>query len=257
MLTFRKTKVLFGVLLGLLLSFDIIYDVPWWSYLILLFICSLLLFYGSAFVSSNFYVNVVSHGPERKRQIAITFDDGPAESFTEKILDILDSTKVPATFFCIGKNIRGREDLLVRMVNAGHIIGNHSFSHHFWFDLYGRTRITTELVQTNDAVEKVIGRRPVLFRPPYGVTTPNIASALKSTGMTTVGWNIRSMDTVVKDDKKLLQNVLAAVKPGAIVLFHDTSEATFSMLPAFIDGVVKKGFEIVSLDKMINIAPYA
>jgi peptidoglycan-N-acetylglucosamine deacetylase len=257
MLTFRNTNLFLGFILFLLISIDLFYGVPWWYYLLLAFLYSLILFYGSAVVSSSFYLRVITRGAPVKQQIAITFDDGPVNNFTEGILDILAQKKVPATFFCIGKNIESKELLLKRMVAEDHIIGNHSFSHHFWFDMYGVQRITSELLQTNDAIARVVGLRPALFRPPYGVTTPNIAAAVKTTGMTTVGWNIRSMDTVVKDDKKLLQNVTTALEPGSIVLFHDTSEATFCMLPAFIDRVHQQGYEIVSLHKMLNIAPYA
>jgi peptidoglycan-N-acetylglucosamine deacetylase len=257
MLTFKNTNLVFGLLLLALVGWNINHSVGWWVYLLLIFSYSVILFYGSAFVSSDFYLKVISSGPRNTKKIAITFDDGPAENFTEGVLDILQREKVPATFFCIGKNIEGKEAVLRRILKDGHIIGNHSFSHHFWFDMYGATKLKADIEQMNEAVVSAVGLNPRLFRPPYGVTTPNLATAVNELELVAVGWSIRSLDTVVKNERKLLDRILKAVRPGAILLLHDTSEATFLMLPAFIQGVRKKGYEIVGLDKLLNIAPYA
>jgi peptidoglycan/xylan/chitin deacetylase (PgdA/CDA1 family) len=257
MLTFRNIKILFGLLLTALIFRDVGNDVAWYNYVVLFLLYSLILFYGSYNVSSGFYMKVLCEGSNNKKQIAISFDDGPSERYTSQIVDILDKHQVPAAFFCIGKNIGGNESMLQKIVNSNHLVGNHSYSHHFWFDMYGSSKMGEDLHQMNEAVFNAVGLRPNLFRPPYGVTNPNLAKTVKKQNLVAVGWNIRSMDTVVKDDKKLLHKVLKAVKPGAIILFHDTSEATFLMLPAFIQEVKDRGFEIVRLDKMLNITPYA
>lgn len=106
-------------------------------------------------------------------------------------------------------------------------------------------------------MKKVIGIEPRLFRPPYGVTNPNLKKAIQKGGYTPVGWSIRSMDTVIKDAGKLLEKVTGSLKPGAVVLFHDTSKSTLDMLPAFIEQVKQKGYSIIRLDKMLNLEPYA
>src|SRR5690349_424469 len=177
MLTFKNTNLFFGLLLVALIAVDINNPIPWYVYAGLVFIYSLFLFYGSAFVDSGFYMKVTSHGDRSSDNISITFDDGPAEQFTRGILDILNEQQVPAAFFCIGKNIPGREDLLKRMVETGHVIGNHSYSHHFWFDMYDSSKMSSDLQQMTTATEQAIGLRPRLFRPPYGVTNPNLAKA--------------------------------------------------------------------------------
>ncbi|MET0299186.1 MAG: polysaccharide deacetylase family protein [Flavitalea sp.] len=264
MLNFRNTNILFVLLLVGLITWDINHGVGWYFYLLLFVVYSLVLFWGSAKVTSNFYIKVLNSAADRlpggvntEKQIAISFDDGPSGKFTPGILDVLNAQQVPTVFFCIGKNIAGNEVLLKRIVDEGHIIGNHSYSHHFWFDMYSSGKMTEDLATMNVETLRVTGLKPALFRPPYGVTNPNLAKAIRSGGFTPVGWNIRSMDTVVKEPEKLLADMLAAVKPGAIVLFHDTCEATFLMLPAFIDKVKNMGYEFVRPDKMLNVSPYA
>ena len=114
-----------------------------------------------------------------------------------------------------------------------------------------------EVNKTGSEVQRVIGLYPRLFRPPYGVTTPNLADAVKHAGLVTVGWNIRSLDTVIKEDRKLYDRVMRSLQPGSIILFHDTAHATLRILPAIIDEVRKQGYEIVRLDTLINEQPYA
>ena len=257
MLTFKNATLFFGLLMITLIVLDIRGHVNWFIYLALLLAYSLLLFYGSINVASGFYMQVISSGETTSKQIAITFDDGPADRFTDKILDLLGDQEVPAAFFCIGKNIAGREQVIKKMVASGHIIGNHSHSHHFWFDMYGSAKMEADLQQMNEELYRVTGLKPLFFRPPYGVTNPNLAKAVAHLEMIAVGWNVRSLDTIVKDPEKLLQKVHKAVKPGAIILFHDTNETTFLMLKTFIEGVKEQGYEFVRLDKLINTAPYA
>ena len=95
------------------------------------------------------------------------------------------------------------------------------------------------------------------FRPPYGVTNPNLAKAIKNGGYTPVGWSVRSMDTVIKDEKKLLAKINAGITPGAVFLFHDTSKTTAGVLPEFIQEVKKRGYNIIPLDKLLALQPYA
>jgi peptidoglycan/xylan/chitin deacetylase (PgdA/CDA1 family) len=147
--------------------------------------------------------------------------------------------------------------LFKQVHEQGHIIGNHSYSHATWFDLYSSTKMYADLQQMDAAMQEVLGLKPLLFRPPYGVTNPNLAKAIRKGGYIPVGWNVRSLDTVIKDNDKLLQRVVKGVRPGAVILFHDTSKATLDMLPAFIAHVRGAGYDIVRLDKMLNLSAYA
>ena len=129
MLTFRNSNIIFLVLMATLVLIDIRYDIPFLFYVVLVIIYSLVLFYGSAYVGSNFYLEVVCAGNTNEKEIAISFDDGPLEDYTSSILATLKQHDVKATFFCIGKRAEANKELLKRVFDEGHIIGNHSYSH--------------------------------------------------------------------------------------------------------------------------------
>ena len=195
-------------------------------------------------------------GDSSKPQIAITFDDGPNGIYTTQVLDILKAKGVNASFFVIGKNVVENENIIQRMIEEGHIIGNHSYLHQFWFSLQSATKIVEELKQTQEAVEAITAKKMSFFRPPYGVTNPNITKAVKTTGVKSIGWSLRSYDTVTDSPSQLMNRLTKKLKNGDIVLFHDHCEATIAILPDFIDYVCNQGFEIVGLDKHIGINAY-
>ncbi|MFT3932030.1 MAG: polysaccharide deacetylase family protein [Chitinophagaceae bacterium] len=257
MLNFRTTNIVFISLALVAIVLASKNMVHWLTLLPLLIVYSLVLFYGSYYVGSNFFMKVLCKRTTTKKQIAISFDDGPVEAYTTEILDLLKTANVPAAFFCIGKNIAGREAILQRIIAEGHVIGNHSYSHHFWFDLFSAKKMKNDLEQMNETVKNVTGLLPKLFRPPYGVTTPNMRKATDALGVTAIGWNIRSMDTVIKEEDKLFDKVSQQLQPGSIVLLHDTSKATLTMLPRFIEAARDKGYEFVRVDKLLNVSPYA
>jgi peptidoglycan/xylan/chitin deacetylase (PgdA/CDA1 family) len=274
MLNLRNTNIVLGISAAVLAWLHFRYGVsPYWL-IPLLIAYSLVLFYGSYYIGSNFYIRVICAEPGAPaakqmaakqltakqpavKQIALTFDDGPAGEHTAGILQVLKEQGVEAAFFCIGQRIPGREALLRQAHEEGHVIGNHSYSHHLWFDLFSAGRMTADLGEADKAIQGAIGLKPRFFRPPYGVTNPNLARAIGRGGYIPIGWNIRSLDTVNKDETKLLRRVTGALKPGAIILFHDTSKATLSILPEVIRRARAGGYVFARLDKMVNIAPYA
>ena len=257
MLNFKNTNIAFIIIILLIAGLATRYHIPVYIYFLAAFVYSLLLFYGSYYVGSNFFMKVLCSANTNAKQIAISFDDGPAHSYTAEILQVLKANNVPAAFFCIGKNIPGNENLLKQISDEGHIIGNHSFSHHFWFDLFSTRKMLADVQMMSETAKDVIGKRPKLFRPPYGVTTPNMKTVMQQGGFTAIGWNIRSLDTVIKDEEKLLQKINDQLKPGAIVLLHDTSKTTLAILPRFIEQAKSKGYEFVRIDKLGNVEAYA
>lgn len=257
MLNFRNTNIFFIALLAILIGVHVQYGLPIYIYPLLFVVYSFIVFWGCYYVGSNFFIKIVCKATTEKKEIAISFDDGPAENYTQQILNILNTEKVKATFFCIGKRIAANEAILKQVIADGHIIGNHSYSHHFWFDMYSTQKMQDDLKQMDAAMERVTGLKPKLFRPPYGVTNPNLAKAIKKGGYTPVGWSVRSMDTVIKDGKKLLDKINEGIKPGAVILFHDTSKTTLDVLPEFIQEVKKRGYNIIPLDKLLALQPYA
>ncbi len=228
---------------------------PAYGWLLLIYVA--VLFCGSYFIQWGFFLKSISSVKTKENWIALTFDDGPTPVKTERILDILKQNHTEAVFFCIGKNIKGNEMLLNRMVHEGHIIGNHSFSHHNLFDLSSSQKMLDELLAMSLSVKTITGFSPRYFRPPYGVTNPNLRTAVLRGGFISIGWSIRSYDTVIRNKKRLLAKILGSLKPGAILLLHDSSEITLAILPQLLAGIEQAGYKTVRLDKMINLNPYA
>jgi peptidoglycan-N-acetylglucosamine deacetylase len=256
MLTFKNTNIVFILLLIILIGYNLVYSISFFTYISLFFSYSLVLFYGCYYIGSNFFIKVICSATTDKKEIAISFDDGPA-AFTEALLEVLKRHNIKAAFFCIGNRIAGNEELLLHLHNDNHLIGNHSYSHHFWFDLFSTKKVIADLQQMDSITEEIIGVKPKLFRPPYGVLNPNIKRAIVKGSYTPIGWSVRSMDTVIDNEKKLLNKISNSLKPGAIFLFHDTSETTLNILPLFIQYVKEEGYEIVRLDKMLHLQAYA
>ena len=257
MLNFRNTNIFFGLLLAILAGTYIRYSLPIYPFFLLFIAYSLIVFWGCYYVGSGFFIKIVCKATTEKKEIAISFDDGPAASYTKEILQILKDENIKAAFFCIGNRIAGNEEILKQVYTDGHIIGNHSYTHHFWFDMYAAKKMQADLGQMDKETEKVIGVKPKLFRPPYGVTNPNVRKAIVTGGYTPVGWSVRSMDTVIRDEKKLLDKISNAIAPGAVFLFHDTSQTTIKVLPDFIKEVKKRGYQVSPLDKLLHLRPYA
>jgi len=257
MLNFRNTNIILILLLVITIGLDLYTRVPIFVYPLLLLLYSAVVFYGCFFVHSNFFLPVICSANSRKKEIAISFDDGPMNYYTAETLKVLNDHGVKAAFFCIGKRIGENEKLFQQVHEEGHMIGNHSYSHHVLFDLFSYKKMLGDLKKMDDEMERVTGLQPKLFRPPFGVINPNLKKAIINGGYTAVGWSVRSMDTVISDNKALLDKVSNSLKPGAIFLFHDTSKTTLAILPAFLKWVRESGYEIVRLDKMLHLKPYA
>jgi peptidoglycan/xylan/chitin deacetylase (PgdA/CDA1 family) len=212
----------------------------------------LLLFYGSFFVCSNFYVKAICKGNTSDKKISLSFDDGPDKN-TSEILDILQKYNVKATFFIIGSKIEQEKKVLKRMHKEGHIIGNHTWSHANHFDLFPAKKVEAELRKTNIEINKLTQQNTSYFRPPYGVTNPAIGKAVKNTGMKAIGWNIRSLDTKSKDSlDKIFQRITSKINPGSIVLLHDYSQHIKELLPKVIEYAQGNGYQIVPLNQLIQ-----
>jgi peptidoglycan/xylan/chitin deacetylase (PgdA/CDA1 family) len=230
--------------------------ISYWQIAWLLLAYSLVLFYGSYFIQSNFFLKAICSAKTNKKEIAISFDDGPVENMTPSVLEILKQHHVQAAFFCIGKNVAAHAALLQQIHDEGHLIGNHSFTHNAWFDLFSQKRMQEELLMTDEAIKKVTGLRPKLFRPPYGVTNPTVKKVVAKGKYTAIGWSVRSYDTVIQDEQKLLRRVTRNIRPGDIFLFHDKCISTVHILPTFLQLVKQKGFSIARLDKLLDIEAY-
>ncbi len=256
MLKFKTAKFLFllATVVVLILYFKFKFS---WFYILpipLLFLS--LIAWGSATIQAGFFMKSICSAKTNENVIALTFDDGPDILKTPAILDLLKNEGIKATFFVIGKKIKGSEAIVERMLQEGHIIANHSYSHSYFIDLFPTKKVIADLESANSIIKSITGYTPKLFRPPYGVTNPNIARAVEKMELTSIGWNIRSLDTIIKDSNKLYQRISTRIEPGSILLFHDTGTNTLEALKEVILFIKKKGYLIIGLEELLNIKPY-
>lgn len=256
MITHKKVTIFFISLLLLLflLKADKGINELWFLIVPLPFI--LISAYGSARISSNYHVKAFCNNPsETDKKIALTFDDGPSE-FTLEVLELLKKYNAKATFFCIGKNIEAHPEILQKIIDEGHLVGNHSYSHSKFFDFYTEPTIREELQKTDSLLEKFTSKKINFFRPPYGVTTPSIRRALKFTKHKVIGWNIRSLDGGTKNQELILSRIKKRVSPGGIVLLHDTAPHSVFVLEQFLQFLQQNNYQVVSIEELLNLKAY-
>jgi peptidoglycan/xylan/chitin deacetylase (PgdA/CDA1 family) len=188
--------------------------------------------------------------------VSITFDDGPDRELTPKLLDQLKDLGIPATFFCIGRKIKGNEGLLKRMNAEGHLIGTHSYSHSKWFDLFFPTRMQKELENSALKVFEATGKKPLLFRPPYGVINPMLKWALHGSGFHVIGFSNRAWDTSSRKKEVILERIMKNLKPGDIILLHDTVPESIDVIKNMVEQTKHARYRIVPLDQLLNIPAY-
>jgi peptidoglycan/xylan/chitin deacetylase (PgdA/CDA1 family) len=248
MLNHRLVTAFFAIGIGLVFIFCKL-GTPcfYWFQMLMLLLYLSVEFAGAYFIGWNFHLTSLNHLNESGNKIALTFDDGPCEPQTAKVLDTLKKHDVKATFFIIGKNISGNETILRRMVSEGHSVGSHSYSHHFWIDMWGRKRLRKDIERSLSEIKNCTGQETKLFRPPYGVTTPNFAHVLKNLNLQSVGWNVRSYDTSTPDLNKILARVLQQTKKGSIILLHDRLDYAPELVDKLIPALREKKFEFVTI----------
>ncbi|MCB2195771.1 MAG: polysaccharide deacetylase family protein [Bacteroidetes bacterium] len=248
----RTTFVLYIIVLVLVYLF-----LPWkgifFSIITALFLAHLV--YCSYAICSQVYIKTHCIADTSERKISITFDDGPDPKITPQVLELLNQFNVKATFFCIGKHIEENKETLKLIDQKGHLIGNHSWSHERWFDLYPAEKMKLEIEKTNGLIFETIGKKPKLFRPPYGVTNPSLKKAIKNFDFNTIGWSIRSFDTI-NHVKKTVFRLKNKLKPGAIILFHDNREQITEILKPFLEFAQSENYKIVPLDELLDIKVY-
>ena len=209
--------------------------------------------------TSTFFRPALIRGPEEGNRVCLTFDDGPAPPFTERILEILREHHVPATFFLCGKNVERHPEMTRRMVAEGHTLGNHTYSHPYLY-FKSRARIAEEIDRAQEVIEKVAGCRPQVFRPPYGARWFGLLPALLERRMHLVLWSALGYDWK-RTAPEIVKAVLRGLKPGAVILLHDGRETrptgeidrspTVEALPAIIEGARQKGYTFAPLQDFL------
>ena len=193
-------------------------------------------FYASYSIRACIYMRVFCCKKTEEKIIAITFDDGPDPIQTPKVLKVLREKHIPACFFCIGNKIKG----------------NHSFSHSGYFPLYTFKRMCHDLITCQQELEKVTGQPVRWFRPPFGVTNPTLAKAVRRLGYIPIGWNIRTLDTQQPTPEKIIKHIKKRLVPGSILLLHDRMPDSDRLLVQVLDFIEKEGYTVVALDRLIK-----
>ena len=185
---------------------------------------------------------------KNKKVVALTFDDGPNPATTKQALDTLSKYGIKATFFVLGKNISGNEDLLKRMKKDGHVIGNHSWSHPILSKL-PLNEAKKQITDTEDALTKVLGSSTKLMRPPYGAITDDIRNSLD---LSFIMWDVDSLDWKSKNETSILTEVQRQVRSGSIVLLHDIHGETVNALPKIIDYLKEQGYSFETIPELLE-----
>ncbi len=184
-----------------------------------------------------------------RKKIAITFEDGPHPIYTPLILDTLKSRNKVATFFVMGNRANEYQNLTKRIYDEGHLLGNHSWSHSQLTRLSNED-ILYQINQTNETISQLTGFKPFIYRPPYGIYNENVIS---TANMPAILWSIDPLDLKFEDSSYITNYVLDHAFDGAIILLRDTNPNTTQALSAIIDGLIMDGFEIVTVDELLEI----
>jgi peptidoglycan/xylan/chitin deacetylase (PgdA/CDA1 family) len=225
-----------------------------WAIIIPLLAVTGILVWASTSIASRVYVKALCRVRTDKKVVALTFDDGPNPEYTPRVLDVLASKGVKATFFIVGERAEAYPDIVQRIVAEGHIVGNHTYSHNGNFPIKSRRKMEEELKRCDDVLEKITSKRSTLFRPPFGVTNPPTARAVRNGGYTVVGWDVRSLDTVSRWPRtKVFERVCRRVRSGSVVLLHDDREGGDALVEMILNHLEQSGYEVARLDKLFEL----
>ncbi len=186
--------------------------------------------------------------------IAITFDDGPHPEFTPRLLDILKEANIKATFFLVGKCVVTYPDIVKRMVDEGHEVANHSWSHPLLTSL-SQAGVDSQMRRTHDAIIKACGVTPTLCRPPYGASRLTQRKRLhEELGYLSILWDVDPLDwQSPRSLHKVHDRVLAQTRAGSIILCHDIHETTVDAMPTTLAELKARGFQFMTVTELIQL----
>ena len=246
---------------------------------ILVIVLSVIVFmvWASASIRSGVYVRAFCREKIDRKVVYLTFDDGPHPPETERVLDVLRERGARATFFLIGSKLSGNEAVLRRMLEDGHALGLHTYSHAGTFPLLSFDKMLADVNEGKRAVESVAGKKISLFRPPFGVTNPTIAKVVRTLGLHTVGWDVRSFDTMFCKSSEhsckqsehsckqsehsckqsgysckqsehdwyvpVVERIMKQVRPGSVILLHDRLDGASELLSLLLDSLAASGYD--------------
>ncbi len=184
---------------------------------------------------------------QERRQIALTFDDGPHPRYTKLLLDGLKKRGVAVTFFVVGKNISGNEELIARMEQEGHLIGNHTYDHVKISDL-SVEQACAQVERTSALVREITGKDTEFIRPPFGEWNKDMECSFT---MIPVLWSVDPLDWTTENTSLIRERILKDVQEGDIILMHDYYRSSVDAALDVVDALLAQGYEFVTVDRMI------
>ncbi len=181
------------------------------------------------------------------KKIALTFDDGPHPLYTEQLLDGLQERDVRVTFFVTGEHAQMYPDLIRRMQEEGHLIGNHTYSH-MQLTRSNRSAFREELIRTNDIIEEITGEEVEFVRPPYGSWDKAFEKELN---MFPVLWTVDPVDWNTKSAERIVRKVLRAAGENDVILMHDYYSTSVDAALQIVDALTQKGYTFVTVEELM------
>jgi peptidoglycan-N-acetylglucosamine deacetylase len=186
--------------------------------------------------------------------IAMTFDDGPSAALTPKLLDLLASHHIKATFFVLGELVAEHPEIVARAAREGHEIANHSWSHPNLGKM-SQENVHSQLQRTDDAIKSATGKSPTLLRPPYGSITEREKRWIHDEfGYDIILWDVDPLDWKRPGPAGVRNRILKETRPGSIVLSHDIHPGTVEAMPSTFDELEAKGFKFVTVSELLDMA---
>lgn len=192
-------------------------------------------------------MRLVESSVKEKPMVALTFDDGPSRKYTPELLDGLKEKGIHATFFLMGKNIEGNEELVKRIQEEGHLIGNHTYNH-VQLNKISAALAKEEIEKTSNEIYKITGEYPAYLRPPFGAWRKDLELSVT---MFPVMWDVDTLDWESKNVSSVLHIVENNVEDGSIILMHDGYKTSVEAALKVIDMLTGEGYEFVTVDKLM------
>lgn len=208
---------------------------------------------------NDVFGRVFSNTKTTQKVVALTFDDGPYPPYTEQVLDVLKEYHVPATFFVVGQNVEKYPELVKRIADEGHQIGNHTY-HHIDLLKANRKVIAEEIDNTSKAILSAAGISPRLMRPPHGFRDPVVMEMMAERNLKVVEWSVMSRDWTNPGVDAIVERTVKKVKNGSIILLHDgdgiTSQASriqsVEAARRIIQILSAQGYKFVTVDEILE-----
>jgi len=200
--------------------------------------------------------------PTREKVVAVTFDDGPSPVWTPKILDALKEARIKATFFMLGEHVEWYPDVARQVAAQGHEIGNHTYDHHGLL-YYTPEELSREVNAAERIIFSVTGIKTRYFRPPKAWITAAEKKQLNNMGYQTVLWSLNSKDWVNFDDRYIVKYILHHLRPGDIILFHDSGgvfkteggnrKETVKTITRLARSLRERGYRFVTISELLKL----